>query len=72
MEGVCTEKVGRPRARDVIPGEPGAARLSPSKVPNQGKPFLSEEDFRAMLALATPRPFLGARRQAMLWVAPAQ
>ena len=45
-----------------------AARIKAPKVPKTRKPFISEEQFTALLDLCPLNTFAGARRQAMLWM----
>ena len=45
-----------------------AARIKAPKVPKTRKPFVSEEQFAALLDLCPLNTFAGARRQTMLWM----
>ena len=48
--------------------ESPAAKIKAPKVPKTRKPFISEEQFSALLDLCPVNTFAGARRQAMLWM----
>ena len=45
-----------------------AAQIKAPKVPKTRKPFITEEQFSALLDLCPLNTFSGARRQAMLWM----
>ena len=49
-------------------GTSPAARIKAPKVPKARKPFLTEEQFVSLLELCPLNTFVGARRQAMLWM----
>ncbi len=52
---------------DLIDSSP-AAKIKAPKVPKTRKPFISEQQFSALLELCPLKTFAGARRQAMLWM----
>lgn len=49
---------------EVAPTKP----MSPPKMPQRSKPFLSEQDFNSLLGLCDSSTLMGARRTAMLWL----
>ena len=54
-------------AWEFIPVNP-ALRFKPPTVPRVSKPFLDPQSFEKLLALCPSNTFLGARRQAIIWV----